>query len=48
MGFGGGGKELRQGEKFLGELSEMKFAKMPYFMLTMDKETAIDVIMKGD
>ena len=48
MGFGGGGKELRQGEKILGELSEMKFAKMPYFMLTMDEETAIDVIMKGD
>ena len=43
-----GGKELQQGEKFLGELPEMKFAKMPYFMLTMDEETAIDVIMKGD
>jgi protease-4 len=48
MGFGDGGKELRQGEKFLGQLSEMKFANMPYFMLTMDEETAIDVIMKGD
>jgi hypothetical protein len=35
-------------EKLLGGLSELKFAKNPHFMLTMDKEMAIDVIMKGD
>ena len=48
LGFGDGGSERGSVEKLLGGLSELKFAKTPHFMLTMDEETAIDVIMKGD
>jgi protease-4 len=48
LGFGNGGSERGSVEKLLGGLSELKFAKTPHFMLTMDEETAVDVIMKGD
>jgi protease-4 len=48
LGFGDGGGERGSVETLLDGLSELKFAKKPHFMVTMDEETAIDVIMKGD
>lgn len=48
LGFGDGGSERGSVEKLLGGLSELKFAKKSHFMVTMDEETAIDAIMKGD
>lgn len=48
LGFGDGDGKRGSVEKLLGGLSELKFAKKPHFMVTMDAETAIDVIMKGD
>ena len=48
MGLGDGDKERGLVEKLLCELSGLKFAtKKPHFMLTMDEETAMDIITKG-
>lgn len=33
--------------QFLGELTNVKIATTPHFMMTMDEETALDVILKG-
>jgi ClpP class serine protease len=49
MGFGDGfiepGSTLHQ---FLRELTNVKLSTSPHFMMTMDEETALDVILKGE
>ena len=32
----------------LKEMSELKFAERPHFMLTIDEKTALDLILRGD
>ena len=48
LGLGDGDNERGSLIKLLCDLSELKFAKKPHFMMTMDEETAIDIITKGD
>jgi protease-4 len=33
---------------FLNEMSKLKFAERPHFMLTIDEKTALDLILGGD
>ena len=34
--------------QFLRELTNVKLSTSPHFMMTMDEETALDVILKGE
>ena len=36
-------------EQFVSQLSDLKFAEKPHFMMmTMDEETALDIILRGE
>lgn len=35
-------------EQFVSQLSDLKFAEKPHVMMTMDEETALDIIMRGE
>ena len=48
MGLENGDNERVSLEKLLREISGLKFAHRLHFMLTMDEETAMNIIMKGD